>query len=66
MKFIALAIGTGAFHESKFTDISTAATAVIGTRTGQNLGPALLAQIFIAFADTFAAINTYCRPKKLV
>ncbi len=66
VKFFAQTIGAGAFQQCKFTDISAAAPAVIGAHAGQKLVPAVLAQVVISFTDVFAAIDTYCWPKKLV
>ena len=66
VKFFTLAIGAGTFQKCKFTGIPAAATAVISAHAGQKLGPAILAQVIISFTDVFAAIDTYCRPKKLV
>ena len=66
MKFFTLTIWTCALKYSEFTGVPAATPAIITSRARQKLGPALLAQVFIGFADTFTAINTYCWPKKLV
>jgi len=63
VKFFTLAIGAGAFQQCKFTGIPAAAPAVIATRAGQKLRPAILAQIVISFTDVFATIDTNRRPK---
>jgi hypothetical protein len=66
MNFFAQAIGAGALQNGKFTDVPSASPAVIGTRTGQKLGPAIFAQVLISFTDVFAATDTDRRPKKLI
>jgi len=66
VKFFALAIGACPFQQSKLTGVPSAAWAVIGARTAQKLVPAFFAQIIITLANAFAAIDTNCRPKKLV
>jgi hypothetical protein len=66
VKFLALAIGAGASQHSKFTGVPSAARAVISASAGKKLVPTFFAQVFISFADAFAAIDANCRPKKMV
>lgn len=66
MNFLALAIGAGAVKNGVSTDVSTAATTVIGTGAGKKLGPAISAQTPVGLANTFAAVDTDRRPEKLI
>jgi len=66
MYFFALAIGTGAFEQGVSAGVSAAARAIIGGGTGQELAPAIFAQVIVGFADALAAVDADCRPEQLV
>ena len=62
----ALTIGTNTLKEGIFTDVAAAARAVISAGGEQKLVPAVFAQIFFGFTNSFSAIDADRRPSKLV
>jgi hypothetical protein len=66
MYLVALTIGTSASQQSEFTYVFSAPPAVIAPRAEKKLIPAVFAEIFVGFADIFAAVDTDRRPEKMV
>ena len=66
MDFLAQAIGTPAIKQAIFAGVPATARAVIGGAALLQLAPAIFAQVVISLAYTFTAVNTYCRPQKMI